>query len=47
MALASTKKQNGQTDLAEFILNKGIKKTSDLLETTWEMNNAIDLMISQ
>ena len=47
MALANTQKQNGLTDLAEFILNKEIKRTSDLLETTWGMNNAINLMVRQ
>ena len=47
MALANAQKQNGKTDLAEFILDKGIKKISDLLETTWAMNNATNLMVRQ
>ena len=47
MAPASTQKQNDSVDLAEFILNKGIKKTFDLLETTLGMDSAIDLMVRQ
>ena len=47
MALANEQKQNGKTDLAEFILDKGIKKISDLLETTRAFNNATNLMARQ
>ena len=39
MALANAQRQNGKTDYAEFVLDKGSKKISDLLETTWEVNS--------
>ena len=39
MALANAQRQNGKTDHAEFVLDKGSKKISDLLETTWEVNS--------
>ena len=47
MALANAQKQNGKADLAEFILDKGIAKISDILVTTWAMNNATNLMVRQ
>ena len=45
MALANAQKRNGI--FAEIILNKGIKKISHLLERTWAMNNATNLMVRQ
>ena len=47
MALANAQKQNGKTDLAAIRLDKGIKKISDILETTCAMNNATNLMVRQ
>lgn len=40
LALANIQKKSGKTDLASFILNKGIKKIQELIDTTWDMENA-------
>lgn len=40
LALADMQKKNGKKDLASFILNKGLKKVGELIETTWTMENA-------
>ena len=42
MALANAQEPNGKTDLAEFILEKGIKKISDLLKTILAGNKKQD-----
>ena len=39
-ALANTQKINGKTDLTSFILDRGAKKISELIDTTWDMENA-------
>lgn len=39
-ALAQEQKEQGKTDLVEFILNRSTKSISDLLATTWEMKTA-------
>ena len=39
-ALAQKQKDEGKTDLAEFILNKGPKKITELIQNTWDMQNA-------
>ena len=40
LALANVQKNNGKTDLATFILDKGVKKVGELIDTTWAMENA-------
>lgn len=37
LALADEQKQEGKTDLAEFILNRGPKAVAEALSTGWEM----------
>ena len=39
-ALAQEQREQGKTDLAEFILNRSPKKLSELLQTTWDMKGA-------
>ena len=34
------KKEEGQTDLAAFVLSRSSKSLNDLIENTWRMNNA-------
>ena len=40
LALANAQKQEGKTNLAEFVFNKGQKKLEDLIIMSWEMQNA-------
>ena len=40
LALANEQKQEGKTDLAEFILNRGPKAVAEALSTGWEMAGA-------
>ena len=37
---ANNRKEEGQTDLAAFVLSRSSKSLSDLIENTWKMNNA-------
>ena len=37
LTLANKQKQEGKTDLSEFILNKGPKAVAEALSTGWEM----------
>ena len=39
-ALAETQRNEGKTDLYDFIITKGSKKVSDLIATTLELQNA-------
>lgn len=40
LALAQEQREQGKTDLVEFILNRSPKVTGDILTTTWEMKGA-------
>ena len=42
LALARQQKLEGKTDIAEFIVNRGAKVVSEVLDTAWEMENSID-----
>ena len=47
-ALAQKQKDEGKTDLAEFIiLNKGPKKITELIQNTWDMENAATEIVLQ
>ena len=37
---ANKRKEEGQTDLAAFVLSRSSKSLNDLIENTWRMNNA-------
>ena len=37
LALTNEQNQEGKTDLAEFILNRGLKAVAEALSTGWEM----------
>jgi hypothetical protein len=39
-ALAQEQRDQGKTDLVEFILNRSPKKLTELIQTTWEMKGA-------
>ena len=43
LPLASPKKVNGKADFACFILDKGIKKVNELIQTSWAMQKANDM----
>ena len=45
LALANTQKLNGKTNLTAFILDKGIKKVSELIDTSWALTKASDVML--
>lgn len=45
LALANTQKLNGKTDLTAFILNKGLKKVSELIDTSWALSRANDVVL--
>ena len=40
LALARQQKLEGKTDIAEFIVNRGAKVVSEVLDTAWEMENS-------
>ena len=42
LALARQQKLEGKTDIAEFIINRGTKVVSEVLDTTWEMEKLTD-----
>ena len=42
LALARQQKLEGKTDIAEFIVNRGAKVVSEVLDTAWEMENLTD-----
>ena len=42
LALARQQKLKGKTDIAEFIVNRGAKVVSEVLDTAWEMENSTD-----
>ena len=42
LALARQQKLEGKTDIAEFIVNRGVKVVSEVLDTAWEMENLTD-----
>ena len=39
LALAHMQKNEGKTDMAEFIVNRGSKVVNEVLRTAWEMGN--------
>ena len=45
LASANTQKVNEKADLASFILDKGLKKVNELMETTWAMHKANDVIL--
>ena len=45
MRLALNRAQNGEPDLQAFILNKNPKSLSDLISTTWKMQNAEKVIV--
>jgi len=47
MAVANQRKQEGQTDLAEFILNNNSKTINEIIENTWKMQNAGNILTRQ
>ena len=40
LALAHMQKNEGKTDMAEFIVNWGLKVVNEVLRTAWEMEEA-------
>ena len=40
LALAHMQKNEGKTDMAEFIVNRGSKVVNEVLRTAWEMEEA-------
>ena len=40
LVLAKKQKELGKLNLSNYILNKGIKKALEVIDTTWEMDNA-------
>ena len=38
--MAKTRKDDGQTDLASFVLSRSSKNISELIENTWKMEQA-------
>ena len=40
LALAHMQKNEGKTDMAEFIANRGSKVVNKVLRTAWEMEEA-------
>ena len=42
LALARQQKPEGKTDIAEFIVNRGAKVVSEVLDTAWEMEHSTD-----
>ena len=42
LALARQQKLEGKTDIAEFIVNRGAKVVSEVLDTAWEMEHSTD-----
>ena len=40
LALARQQKLKGKTDIAEFIVSRGAKVVSEVLDTAWEMENS-------
>ena len=40
--LAQERKENGETDLSNYILDKGPTKATEIMTTTWEMKEARD-----
>ena len=41
MAFANVQKQEGKTDMAEFIVNLGTKVVNKLISNAWDMENAM------
>lgn len=39
-ALAREQKEEGKTDIAQFIVNRGAKVVAEVVETVWEMENS-------
>ena len=44
LALASTQKAEGKSDLAEFVMNKGNRVVEECISTAWEMEKASDVL---
>jgi len=44
MALANSRKMEGQNDLTYFVLSKTSKSLNDLLEMSWKMHNASNIL---
>ena len=40
LAYANMQRQEGKTDLAEFVMNRGTKVVNELISNTWEMKSA-------
>lgn len=40
LALAQEQKEQGKTDIAEFVVNRGQRVVAELINTTWEIRNA-------
>jgi len=40
LALAQLQKEEGKSDIAEFIVNRGSKVGSEVMKTAWELKNA-------
>ena len=45
LQLAHAQKTEGNYHLTEFVLNRGVKKVNELIETTWEMHGAKEKMV--
>ena len=45
LALASTHKAEGKTDLAEFIVNRGNKVVEEVIATAWEMEKTSEVLL--
>ena len=44
LALANVQKAEGKTDLAEFVFNRGNRVVEEVIATSWEMENASDVI---
>ena len=44
LALANVQKAEGKTDLTEFVFNRGNKVVEEVIATSWEMENASDVI---
>ena len=44
LALANVQKADGKTDLAEFVFNRGNRVVEEVIATSWEMENASDVI---
>ena len=47
LALAQEQRDEGKTDIAEFVLNRGARAVAEIIDTAWEMKNAKEKLARQ